>query len=269
MRATIKRGSRGEDVKYLQTCLNNFGYTVTVDGIFGPTTEKLVQKFQENHNLDSDGVVGIKTWLLLESDSTMDIDNSHRLNESDFVRAANELGVSVAVIKAVQEVETGGRGGFVSRHQPTILFEGHIFWNQLKRNGKNPEDYVSGNENILYPKWTKSNYTSGISEYTRLEKAMKIDADSALCSASWGMFQIMGFNYISCGCSSVQEFVDLMKESEGKQLDLFIKFIKFNGLDVYLKNLDWAGFARKYNGPGYKENRYDEKLEKAYRKYLK
>ena len=59
-----------------------------------------------------------------------------------------------------------------------------------------------------------------------------------------------------------------MKESEGKQLDLFVKFIKFNGWDTYLKKLDWPGFACKYNGPSYKDNDYDIKLEKAYKKYL-
>ncbi|MEE8298899.1 MAG: N-acetylmuramidase domain-containing protein [Thermodesulfobacteriota bacterium] len=34
-----------------------------------------------------------------------------------------------------------------------------------------------------------------------------------------------------------------------------------------LKKRDWANFARRYNGPGYKKNKYDEKLERAYNKY--
>ena len=41
----------------------------------------------------------------------------------------------------------------------------------------------------------------------------------------------MGFNYQVSGCKSVSEFVEMMTESEGKQLELFVRFIK--GKDVY------------------------------------
>jgi hypothetical protein len=266
MKSVIKFGSRGEDVKYLQELLLSLGYELVADGCFGARTEALVKSFQSENSLLSDGIVGAKTWDVLESISRPH--NTKELSEEDFIRCAQELGVDVASIKAVQEVETGGKGGFISPSKPTILFEGHIFWDQLRKCGKNPEEYVSGNEDILYPKWTKSHYLGGVKEYYRLEKAMKIDTTSALCSASWGMFQIMGFNYIACGFKTVQEFVEAMKKSEGEQLFIFSKFIKFNGLDKYLRDLDWAGFAKKYNGPGYRENKYDEKLKKAYKKYL-
>jgi hypothetical protein len=36
----------------------------------------------------------------------------------------------------------------------------------------------------------------------------------------------------------------------------------------YLRDKDWAGFARRYNGPAYAENKYDEKLSAAYEKFL-
>lgn len=36
------------------------------------------------------------------------------LIENDFQRVADLLGVEVAVVKAIQTVETGGRGGFVA-----------------------------------------------------------------------------------------------------------------------------------------------------------
>lgn len=50
----------------------------------------------------------------------------------------------------------------------------------------NPENYVKGNENILYPKWMKGYYKGGIAEYERLEQARRIDIDAANASASWG-----------------------------------------------------------------------------------
>jgi site-specific recombinase XerC len=36
-----------------------------------------------------------------------------------------------------------------------------------------------------------------------------------------------------------------------------------------LHNNDWAGFAKRYNGPGYKKNKYDTKLASAYRKWVR
>ena len=77
----------------------------------------------------------------------------------------------------------------------------------------------------------------------------------------------MGFNYPMCGCETIDDFVGKMKRSEGSQLDLFTEFIKRNALGGYLRDLDWAGFAKAYNGSGYRENKYDEKLESAYNKY--
>ena len=50
-------------------------------------------------------------------------------------------------------------------------------------------------------------------------------------------------------------------------VQLFTAFIQSNRLDTYLRNKDWAGFAKRYNGPAYAENQYDKKLEKAYHKH--
>ncbi len=200
--------------------------------------------------------------------SIIEKSNSVRLIDEDFTQVAELLGCEPAALKAVQQVETGGRGGFFSPGRPAILFEGHIFWTQLKKRGSNPEDYVKGNENILYPKWEKGHYKGGIGEYDRLEQARKINREAADASASWGMFQIMGFNYAACGEESIESFVRSMCESEFKQLLLTANFIKKNSQMLQaLQARDWAVFAKCYNGPAYAQNRYDVKLEAAYQKY--
>lgn len=200
--------------------------------------------------------------------SIIEKSNSGRLIDEDFTQLAELLGCEPAALKAVQQVETGGRGGFFSPGRPAILFEGHIFWTQLKKRGSNPEDYVKGNENILYPKWEKGHYKGGIGEYDRLEQARKINREAADASASWGMFQIMGFNYAACGEESIESFVRSMCESEFKQLLLTANFIKKNSQMLQaLQARDWAVFAKCYNGPAYAQNRYDVKLEAAYQKY--
>lgn len=191
------------------------------------------------------------------------------LTENDFQRVADWLGVEMAVVKAVQTVETGGRGGFVAPRRPVILFEGHIFWRELKKQGLDPEKYVAGNENILYPKWEKGHYYGGIREYERLEKARKIHKEAADASTSWGMFQVMGFNYVMCGYGSVDEMVKDMCTGEDKQLEAFARFVKLTGLRPNLERKDWTGFAKRYNGSGYAQNQYDKKLEEAYRRLAK
>lgn len=63
---TLKNGSRGDDVKTLQTKLNEFmPYGLAVDGIFGTKTEQAVKDFQYHKGLDIDGIVGPKTWSAL------------------------------------------------------------------------------------------------------------------------------------------------------------------------------------------------------------
>ena len=191
------------------------------------------------------------------------------LTENDFQRVADWLGVEMAVVKAVQTVETGGRGGFVAPGRPVILFEGHIFWRELKKQGLDPEKYVAGYENILYPKWEKGHYYSGMKEYERLEKAREIHKEAADASTSWGMFQVMGFNYVMCGYGSVDEMVKDMCTGEDKQLEAFARFVKLTGLRPNLERKDWTGFAKRYNGSGYAQNQYDKKLEEAYRRLAK
>lgn len=190
------------------------------------------------------------------------------LKKEDFVQAAKLIGCETAALRAVQKIETGGRGGFLSTGKPTILFEGHVFWSQLRKRGIDPNRYVEGNEDILYPKWTRKWYKGGIGEWSRLERAKEINEEAALASASWGMFQVMGFNYASCGESSVRSFVAKMSTSEEEQLLLTCIFIRRNTrMRNALKNKEWATFARLYNGTGYKANRYDTKLEQAYAYY--
>ncbi len=57
---TLKRGSRGAEVKTLQGKLN-----LMADGIFGPLTEEAVKELQKRKGLTADGVVGPRTWAAL------------------------------------------------------------------------------------------------------------------------------------------------------------------------------------------------------------
>lgn len=68
---TIRRNYRGSFVTILQYLLNNYGFNLSTDGIFGTNTYNAVVAFQRNNNLAQDGIVGANTWrALLNLDPT-------------------------------------------------------------------------------------------------------------------------------------------------------------------------------------------------------
>lgn len=167
---TIKLGYEGEEALLLCRELKRNGYSVKESRTFTQEMKEAVIDFQQKNKLDADGIVGYRTWEVLFFTGHP---ITERLTEEDFILVARLLDVEVAALKAVQQVETGGRGGFFAPGKPAILFEGHIFWNQLKKRNINPESHVKGNENILYPKWEKGHYKGGMGEYDRLEQAVR------------------------------------------------------------------------------------------------
>jgi hypothetical protein len=182
---------------------------------------------------------------------------------------ANRLGIEPALLKSVQIVEAAGRDGFLSDGRPQILFEGHIMYKEFHKKFPDRDlDYLCKRfSTVFYPKWDKSKYFGGLGEYKRLELAKEIDEECALKATSWGMFQIMGFNHNLCGCKDVFDFVHKMSESHEKQLELMYYFMNNSGCLKELKEKDWAGFAKKYNGPEYAQNAYDQKLRNAYENF--
>lgn len=72
--ALIRRGDVGEEVAAVQTSLQNLGYAVgSIDGIFGSGTKGAVIRFQQQHGLTVDGIVGSQTLAKLaelESNAT-------------------------------------------------------------------------------------------------------------------------------------------------------------------------------------------------------
>ena len=59
---TFRRGARGDQVVWVQQHLNGAGFDSPVSGIFGKKTRQAVIRFQRSRGIESDGVVGGKTW---------------------------------------------------------------------------------------------------------------------------------------------------------------------------------------------------------------
>jgi hypothetical protein len=184
------------------------------------------------------------------------------LTDDDVARAARFLDVDEAAVRAVIQVEAASFG-FDAKRRPRILFEPHIFHRELK--GVQRADAVD--LNLARRTWSEGRRLYGRTmdaRYRQLDQACLINRAAAIKSCSWGLGQVMGFNYRAAGFASIEAFVEAMKESEGEHLLAMCAFIKTNRLDDDLRRQDWAAFARGYNGPGFAKNRYDAKLANAY-----
>lgn len=177
------------------------------------------------------------------------------LGDGDVEAAAISLGCAVAAVRAVMDVES--RGGFLSDGRPKILFERHFFSRLTNR------QFDAANPDISNR--TPGGYKGGKAEYDRLAKAIGLNRDAALRSASWGAFQIMGDNCKLAGFGDVETFVAANVKGEAEQLKAFVAFVKSAGLADELRRQDWKGFARGYNGPNFAINKYDAKLAAAFK----
>lgn len=197
-------------------------------------------------------------------------DRYTRLTIADYERVAAELGIEVATIRAVSDIEAGKtHKGFFEAGKPVINFDRSIFTSRLRRSGKNVARARKQHPGA-FAKLNLARYGSyGKAQHARLESGMAIDSVIAMESTFWGMFQIGGFNWKKCGAESIDRFVEQMSHSEEMQLELFARFVKNTGMLPALKAKNWRQFARAYNGPRYASRGYHIRLARAYAKYSK
>ena len=267
---TLRHGDRSQAVLMLQKGLNLAGATLFADGHFGAATEAAVRAYQLKVGLVADGIAGPKTQAAIAG-----ADCARLLSNATLVAAAERLGVELAAVYAVNEVESLGEG-FLSNHKPKILYERHVMHRRL-REPRHVDDDIAAllahadELAALHPNLVNTRaggYAGGTAEHQRLAQARMLDATSAAESASWGAFQIMGYHWQTLGYASVEAFVAAMSQDENQQFEAFVRFIEADpALHKALKGMKWAQFAKAYNGPDYARNLYDTKLERAFQRH--
>jgi hypothetical protein len=247
-------------------------YDGQVTGTYDQATKKAIALFRFRHNMpvseEIDDSLMHKLGEALEwwSHPRLEELHAHSLEpptEVDYLRFAEGLGVDAATIKAVIEVEAEARAksltGFDKDGRIWILFERHIFH---RLTGGRFDD---SHPNISSP--TAGGYGSTNAQYERLAEAYSLDPEAALNATDWGRFGVTGFLHKINGYDTVGELVRFMSQSEANQLEAgLLGFIRVNHLDVPLQRHDWAEFVRRYNGPHYLANQYDQRLSDAYRR---
>lgn len=255
----IKLRDEGDDVTKLQADLAEAGYLPAwgVDGDFGPQTDKALRAFQRSKGLVADGIAGPKTLAALRNQ-----DVTKLLSQDDIEAAADKLGVEVAAMLAINEVESRGEG-FLPDGRPVILFERHVMEDRLTDQGVDASYWQGIYPNIVNTR--SGGYKGNEKEWERLGMAWSIHPVVSVESASWGVGQVMGYHWKRLGYDSAQAFVDAMRENEGNQFDAVARFIKADTVLLRaLQNLEWLTVATRYNGPQHAKNDWAPRLQAAY-----
>lgn len=185
------------------------------------------------------------------------------LADEDLPRIGAGINCGEDEIHAFLDVEATG-SGYDKQRRLKALYEPHKAY-QLAT-GKTRDRLVAAG--LAYPNWGEKPYPAD--SYPRIISAMAIDEDVAIRATSWGIAQVMGFNYVAAGYNSAHAMLaGFLELGEAEQLEAAVRFIAHEHLDDDLRQHNWAGFARGYNGPKYAVNNYHLKLAAAYLKWSK
>lgn len=193
-----------------------------------------------------------------------------RMNTTErqiITNAAQQAGLEPAALLALVQVESGGQTSVAvnGQREPLIRFEGHYFDRALSGAARERARKAGLASPIA---GRIANPRAQAARWTLLDRAIAINRPAALQSVSWGVGQVMGAHWRALGYSDIDAFVATARSGLEGQLDIMLGFIERNGLSDLLARRDWAGFARRYNGPGYRRNRYDTKLAAAHAHFL-
>lgn len=184
----------------------------------------------------------------------------------EFERLVAKNGFDMKVLKAIIKAESRG-AAFSTPGKPILRFEPYLFKREYKRVTK--KDFTG--DVPFHPGMANATYAEGrkrtggqTSEWEVFGRAAAINRDAAIRSSSWGMPQIMGFNYKLLGYKTPVEMVEAFSRSEEAQKVGMINFLINSGLTQAVKNREWEKIGRGYNGDttGY----YGRVIESHYNK---
>jgi hypothetical protein len=167
---------------------------------------------------------------------------------------ANKENIYFEKLMAIVLVESNGKA-FDGDH-PSVRFECRRFNNEVVSSKNVPCD----TSQYRYGAHIDTNKAAFL-------RALEIDRNQAILQTSFGLGQVMGFNYQLVGFNNPESFYQAMF-SEEQQIEVFLKFILNNDLirnELKKEDTNWAKIAESYNGEDYAVNSYDIKLQRAYK----
>lgn len=167
-----------------------------------------------------------------------------------YQQAAKDLDVRPADVRAFAVVESDEKP-FTPAGNPVTRLE-ILYWARNR---------VASRESLAFDK--AKNSLDLDKRWEQFERMRRLDEIAAIQSHSFGVFQLMGFNYKLCLCADPVSFLHESMTVEG-QFKMFKRFMLSSPalLSAVRKGrVDQVGFH--YNGPQYKRNKYDIKYAAA------
>ena len=256
----VSKGSSGNDVLELQKILNQNGYNLTEDGIFGDNTLAAVKDYQANNGLTVDGIVGKNTWGALTSSnkssgSTTGTSTGFTYDdyvESDTVKQANA---------ALQAQIAAKPGEYQSQWQDKI---------------NNIIDQILNREEFSYDVNSDALYQQYKEQYTSLGKLAMQDTMGQAAAMTGGY----GNSYASSvGNQAYQAYLSQLNEVVPELYGMALDKYNAEGQEMYnqyglladQENQDYGRYMDEYNQwaseRDHLQNVYDNERAFDYSKY--
>lgn len=179
--------------------------------------------------------------------------------------------IPVAHVRAVIDVESGGKAFTTVRDRfgativfPLMRWEGHYFYRLLSFEKRDR----AVREGLANPRAGRiKNPRSQQARFDLFMRACEIDRAAAIESCSWGVGQVMGTHWRKLDLASAEDLYRQAASGLSGQIELIFDYCEAFGLIDELQAGQWSAFARGYNGPGYRSNRYDTKLSAAAKRH--
>ena len=258
-----------ERVVEVQQSLRRLGlYRGVADGALNETTRNTIARFRLHAGLPVSYAVddqlgaelnkAIERWIR-PTPTELRTSQAGPPSEDDTLTLAANLGVELPALKAVYDVESGGKG-FDAQGRPTIVFERSLFLRNAKK-AYDPTSSAPYDPTVSSPFGDRAALSN---RWDDLETAYLIDPEAAYGATSFGAFQIIGLNAKRMGFASAGEYARFVAQSELNQYSALFLYGSNSPVLAALKARDWEGFARAYLGS--KNPRYAARLATAYQR---
>lgn len=224
------------------------------------TIIKTLEKGEQLYHIDDGKIVDGLMWIKVRIGNVIGY-VAMQDSYGNILITQNKLGSIIAelsaqydvpenYVRAVIKVESGDVGFKDGRL--LIRFEAHIFLNRVPEAGSrfrygNP--IWSNHSLLLDGNWIYYHGNQSL-EYKALETAIYFNENQAYESASYGLPQLMGFNYRRAGYRSAKDMYVAFNKGEDEQLRAMFRWMDSGGLITHLRNKNLYEFARAYNGSG-------------------
>ena len=224
------------------------------------TTHTTVDDSKQLHELIRREIVSVMKGPNMET--PFYIGEGEQVSEAELARLASDHEIPPYLALAATYIESKDLEGSWSSGALVALYEDHIAYKYSS--GKVRDALVKAR--LAARGWRDLPYPP--SPYPQIDRCTEIAGpEVAALSTSWGMYQVMGFNFQMLGFDSALDLVEYLKASEKNQFMAWVKTIDEMGVRDALLAEDWAGYARRYNGPKYAAHGYHTRLSALAAKY--